>query len=183
MSSTSTQTVNDREQAVAALQKSLEIYLKTISSVPECNCATKLSAGCWSIVEVAEHVAVAEHGMFRSIEMSTQKTTPPDFALDQKILAGGTNREVKRMAPERAHPKGRWKTLAECAEAFRQARVRTIEFAKSAEGLRRKLVQHPLLGAVDAHQCLLIMAGHAERHALQIEEIKNSEAYNSAAAH
>jgi hypothetical protein len=183
MSTSSTQTASDRQQAVAALQKSLDTYLKTISSVPECNCAAKLSDGCWSIIEVAEHVAVAEHGMFRSIEISTEKTAPPDYALDQKILAGGTNREIKRMAPERAHPKGRWKTLAECAEAFRQARVRTIEFAKTAEGLRGKLVQHPLLGPVDAHQCLLIMAGHAERHALQIEEIKNSEAYNSAAAH
>jgi hypothetical protein len=176
MSST-TQTGNDREQAVAALQKSLETYLKTINSVPECNCAAKLSEECWSIIEIAEHVAVAEHGMFRSIEISTEKTTPPDFALDQKILLGGTNREIKRMAPERAHPKGRWKTLAECAEAFRQARVRTLEFANSAEGLRGKLVQHPLLGPVDAHQCLLIMAGHAQRHALQIEEIKNSAAY------
>jgi hypothetical protein len=114
-------------------------------------------------------VAVAEHGMFRSIETSTEKTTPPDYGFDQKIIAGLRNPEIKRQAPERAHPKDRWKTLAQCAEAFRQARVRTLEFAKGTEDLRGKLVQHPLLGPVDAHQCLLIMAGHAERHALQIE--------------
>jgi hypothetical protein len=183
MSSTSTQIVNDREQAVAALQKSLDDYLATLASVPEYKGDAKLNNEGWSIIEVAEHVAAAEHGMFRSIEISTEKTTPTDFTLDQKIIAGGTNRETKRMAPERAHPKGRWKTLAECAEAFRQTRLRTIEFAKTAEGLRGKLVQHPLLGPVDAHQCMLIMAGHAQRHALQIEEIKNSAAYKNAAAH
>jgi hypothetical protein len=174
MSSTSAQTVNDREQAVAALQKSLDLYLKTIASVAECDCTAKLNDDCWSIVEVAEHVAVAEHGMFRMIELSTEKTTPPDYVLDEKIVLGGTNRETKRQAPEKSHPKGRWKTLAECVDAFRQARVRTLEFARNAEGLRGKLVQHPALGPMDAHQCLLVMATHAERHALQIEEIKAS---------
>src|SRR3954447_10530894 len=159
MSSTSAQTVNDREQAVAALQKSLDLYLKTISSVAECDCTAKLSDDCWSIIEVAEHVAVAEHGMFRMIELSTEKTSPPDYTVDQRILSGGTNREMKRQAPEKSAPKGRWKTLAECKDAFKQARMRTLEFAKNTEGLRRKLVQHPALGPMDAHQCLLVMAG------------------------
>jgi hypothetical protein len=181
MSSTSPQTVNDREQAVAALQKSLDVYLKTITSVSEEDCHSKPNADCWSIIEVAEHVAVAEHGMYRMIEVSTAKTTPTDYVLDKKIVLGGTNRETKRQAPEKSQPKGRWKTLAECVDAFRQARVRTLEFAKTAEGLRDKLVQHPALGPMDAHQCLLVMAVHAERHALQIEEIKNSEAYKSGA--
>jgi len=179
MSSSPAQTVTDREQAVTALQRSLDVYLRTIFSVSEESCRAKLNDECWSIIEVAEHVAVAEHGMYRIIELSTEKTTPTDYVLDKKIVLGGTNRETKRLAPEKSQPKGRWKTLAECADAFRQARVRTLEFAKTAEGLRGKLVQHPALGPMDAHQCLLVMAVHAERHALQIEEIKNSEAYKS----
>ena len=180
MSTTSTQTVTDRQQAVAALQGSFDTYLKAISSIDECNSAAKLSDGCWSVLQIAEHVAAAEHGMFRAIELSTDKSTPPDYAADPKIAADAANRENKFQAPERAHPKGRWKTLAECTEAFKQARLRTIDFAKTAEGLRGKLIQHPLFGPVDAHQCLLIMAGHAERHALQIEEIKQGAAYVAA---
>jgi hypothetical protein len=180
MSMGSAQTVTDREQAVAALRKSLDAYLKTMASVPESAGSARLNDGSWTILEIAEHVAAAEHGMFRSIELSAEKTTPPDYTLDQKIIAGITNREIKRMAPERAHPKGRWKTIGECVEAFQQGRTRTLEMAKSAEGLRGRLVQHPLVGPVDAHQCLLIMAGHAERHAAQVEEIKTSAAYRAA---
>jgi hypothetical protein len=37
-----------------------------------------------------------------------------------------------------------------------------------------------LLGTFDAYQYLLIMAAHAERHALQIEEIKHCPAYREA---
>jgi hypothetical protein len=178
MSTASTQ-ISDREQALSALQKSLDFYLKTITSIPECASGAKLKDSSWTILEVAEHIAVAEHGMFRGIEVSSEKRTPTDYEFDQRIITGGANRETKRLAPERAHPKGRWKSLAECVEAFKQARIRTIEFAKTAEGLRGKEVQHPLFGPVDAHQCLLIMAGHTERHALQIEEIKNTAAYKN----
>jgi hypothetical protein len=174
---TSAPTATEREQLVVALEKSLNAYLATITSVPESAAGVKLREECWSILQIAEHVAVAEHGMLRSIELSTEKSTPPDYSFDQKIIAGGLNRENKRQAPERAHPKGRWQTLAEATEAFKSARGRTLEFARSAEGLRGKLVQHPLIGPVDGHQCLLIMAGHAQRHALQIEEIKKSAAY------
>ena len=179
MSTGSTPIATDREQAVSALQRSLDTFLKTMEPVPESASGAKLNDGSWTILEVAEHIAVSEHGMFRGIEVSGEKTTPTDFGFDERIIVGSANRETKRTAPERAHPKGRWKSLAECVEAFKQARIRTLEFAKSAEGLRGKEVQHPLFGPVDGHQCLLIMAGHTERHTLQIEEIKASAAYQA----
>lgn len=180
---TSAQSATDRERLIALLDKSANRYLSVVTSVPEGACGAKLNAECWSILEIAEHVAAAEHGMFRALELATEKTTPPNYEVDQRIIAGGTNREVKRRAPEPSLPKGRWTTVAECAAAFTKSRARTIEYLRGAEDLRKKLIVHPLLGELDGHQMILVMAGHPERHALQIEEIKSSEAYKRAAQH
>ncbi|HWR13858.1 MAG TPA: DinB family protein [Terriglobales bacterium] len=178
---TAPQSATERDQLLALLDQSTQVYLNTISSVPAAAVNVKPTPECWSILEVAEHIAVAEHGMYRAIELAAEKTTPTDYDVDQKIILGGANREFKFQAPEKSHPKGRWKTLAECVEAFKTSRARSIEFLKSAEALRNKQVQHPALGPVDAYQCALIMAKHVERHSAQIEEIKHSEAYREAA--
>ena len=83
------------------------------------------------------------------------------------------------VAPERAKPTGRYPSLKEAAEAFRAARERSIAFIESlGEDLRQSTCLHPL-GIFDSYQFIQIMALHAERHALQIEEIKNSPAYRA----
>ncbi len=182
MASRSPQIATERQLLIAALEKSRDRYLKTVSSLDASCCEAKLNDDSWTILQIAEHVAVAEHGMLRALELATEKTTPANYELDQKIIAGGTNRAVKRRSPERALPKGRWASLAECISAFEVARAKSIETIRTASDLRGKAAQHPLLGELDGHQLALVMAGHAERHALQMEEIQNSEAYKSAAA-
>ena len=179
--SASAQSESDLKTLIDALERSRENYLKAVISVSEKAAGVKLNDSSWSILKVAEHVAAAEHGMSRSLEMATVKTTPTDIEMDRQIVAGSTNRENKRQAPERVHPKGRWKSLAECVEAFKVTRAKTIDTVRNAEGLRSKLVMHPLAGELDGFQQVLVMAGHCERHALQIEEIKASAAYKAVA--
>jgi hypothetical protein len=181
MSSTSTQAVNEREQLIATLEKSAKVYLDCLASIPENAAGVKLNDGSWSILQVAEHVATVEHRMLRGIQMAQQKTSALDFERDAKIASAVRNRENKLNAPEMVVPKGRWFTLAECAEAFRQSRTNTIEFVRTAENLRGRSFPHPLLGEIDGCQALLVMASHAERHVGQIEEIKQSAAYKAAA--
>jgi hypothetical protein len=177
MGSIPAQSATEKEQLLAALEKSERRWMEVLESVPESAAGAKLNDDCWTILQIAEHVAAAEHGMFRAMELATEKTSPTNYEIDQKLIAGGTNREVKRQAPAPSVPKGRWQTLAECAAVFRKSRARTLAMVRSAENLRGKLVVHPLLGELDGHQLLLVMAGHPERHALQIEEIKASAAY------
>ena len=115
--------------------------------------------------------------MFRAMELATEKDASPNPDVDQKIIAGGTNRTIKRQAPAPSLPKGRWQTLAECAAVFQKSRSRTLEMVQKSDNLRGKSVMHPILGELDGHQLVLVMAGHCERHALQVEEIKASAAY------
>ena len=178
---TAPQIGNEREQVVATLRQSRDRYLHCLKTVPESAASIRLTPGSWSILEVAEHVAAAEHGMFRGMEVATAKTSPTNYALDSEILKRGRNREVKGEAPERSRPKGRWKTMAEAIAAFENSRANTLAFAETGEKDPRSIEwQHPIFGPLDGHQVLLLMAAHAERHTAQIEEIKNCAAYKAA---
>lgn len=177
---TAPQHVSEREELIAILEKSRDCFLQVIASVPEHAAGTRLREDSWSILEIVEHLAAAEKGMLRLLEMS-QATAAPGFPeRDERIIAAGTNRERKISAPEVVLPKGRWKTLAECASAFEERRARSLEYARTADNLRGRIIDHPRAGEIDGYQQMLIMAGHAERHALQIEEIKNSAVYLAA---
>src|SRR5215472_5113904 len=89
----------DREQLLAALRRSREAYIACVKNVPERAASVRLSTTSWSILEVAEHVAAAEHGMFRSIELGGEKRTPPNYADDARVLQYGPDRERKLEAP------------------------------------------------------------------------------------
>lgn len=176
------QSGNEREQLAARLRKSRDTYLHCIKQIPENAAFARLSDSSWSIFQIAEHVAVAEHGMYRALETGTEKTTPPNYAADEEIFRRAANREAKLQAPERSLPKGRWKSLAEAIDAFEKSREKTLEFVEKGDKNPRKIeAVHPLMGSIDGHQIVLIMAGHAERHTAQIEDIKRTQAYRNAA--
>ena len=92
-----------------------------------------------------------------------------------------TDRSVKAESPERGRPRGRFASLEEARRQFAIARGETIGFVEAnTEDLRATEVTHPLplFGEVSAYEMLIIMAKHAERHALQIEEIKSAAVGN-----
>jgi uncharacterized damage-inducible protein DinB len=171
MSADSTQ-ATERYQLLTLLENSERKYLGTLEGISDEAAQARLNEGSWSILEIAEHVAASEHGMFRLLELGHEKTTPPNFEVDATIRVVALDRTNKRQAPQGSQPKGRWKTLAEAVEAFRLSRARTREMARDAADLRKRGGQHPLVGELDGYQMLLLMALHAARHAAQIEEIK-----------
>src|SRR3954471_13297078 len=156
MSSTSTQTVGEREQLIAALEKGAKAYLECLKSVPESAAGVKLRDGCWSILQVAEHVSAVEQRMLRAIQSGPEKTSAPNFEMDAKVMGAVKNRANKLQAPEMVVPKGRWFTLAECAEVFKQGREKTLEFVRSTQNLRGKSMAHPILGEIDGYQGMLV---------------------------
>jgi hypothetical protein len=61
-------------------------------------------------------------------------------------------------------------------------RERTLHaLEQTGEDLRATEVKHPhpAAGVISTYECFLLMGSHAQRHALQIEEIKNSPAYRA----
>jgi hypothetical protein len=91
--------------------------------------------------------------------------------LDAAILARTADRSVRIQAPERGLPTGRWGTPGSL-EQLLSARGKVIDFARSADYLRDRVQQHPVLGLLDGHQWLLAVGAHTERHTKQIREVK-----------
>ena len=150
----------DREQIpilVGELRTSCSRFLSVLNDVPEVLRNLRVSESAWSIMDCAEHVCLGEELMAISFEKRRPTNAPP-----------------------RAKPTGRYHSLKEAADALLASRERTIALVESLdEDLRQSTCLHPL-GIFDAHQFVRIMALHWERHADQIQEIKNGAAYRAA---
>jgi len=173
--------IADENQRLAALlRQSRERVLASCAGVAEEQCRCVPAEGCWSVLDCVEHVAAAESGLFRLLN-TTRRPRPagtPDR--EQFFLENMTDRSRKAESPERGRPTGRFPTLEAARQQFEAARAETIRSVEAnKDDLRAIEVTHPLFAAVSAYEMVIILAKHAERHALQIEEIKKSPAFLS----
>lgn len=175
--STNPSQVTEREELLELLKRSEDKYVSTVDGLSEQSAQARLNEDSWSILEIAEHVAVAEHGMSRALELAPEGVAAtPDAEFEARLRSLGTDRTKKTESPDAAKPKGRWKSLAEALQAFRASRAKSMAMVQSVPNLRMRSSLHPFFGKLDGYQLVLIMAQHCERHALQIEEIKEKRA-------
>jgi len=172
---------NEIEFLVNCLEASRERYLRALEGVSESAANVKVGESSWSILHCAEHVATAERQML-TVWNKLAAAGKGDPAKDSVVPANALNREKKNTAPERSRPNGRYTELSAAIAGFKANRENSIAalHSSSIEDLRGKVVQHPLAGEIDGYQLFRLMAAHAERHAAQIEDIKNHPAYKQA---
>ena len=104
---------------------------------------------------------------------------------EQVFLKVVGDRSRKMQSPEGGQPCGRFATLAEAAAQFKITRDSVIQFVEQhPDDLRASEVTHPhpAAGNVSTYEMVIIIAKHAERHAKQIEEIRNTLSLNSGVA-
>jgi hypothetical protein len=110
----------------------------------------------------------------RGLVMTAQRSSEPviNSRRERAIIERGADRSRKVNAPDVALPRGRFLTLREAMGAFVESRDRTIQFVENCcDDLRTLLADHPVVGRVNGHETLLLIAVHPLRHAGQIEEI------------
>lgn len=164
-------TADEKGVLRAHLQENGEKWLACIRDVSEEQAQFSPGEGQWNILQVAEHVAVAERQMLSMWRKLMQPGTS-SREKDQTIIAAQGDRNQKREAPERSLPIGRFLRLRDAEAEFELNRQNSISALLVAEGLREKTVEHPLAGLVDGYQLFLVMAMHPLRHVYQVEEIK-----------
>ena len=104
---------------------------------------------------------------------------------EQVFLQVVADRSRKMQSPEGGQPCGRFASLAEAAVQFKATRDNVIQFVEQhPDDLRASEVTHPhpAAGNVSTYEMVIIIAKHAERHAKQIEEIRNTLSLNSGVA-
>ncbi|HEX7705848.1 MAG TPA: DinB family protein [Thermoanaerobaculia bacterium] len=168
------------EPLVPALERTAAKFLSSVEGLTEEQWHFKPAPDRWSIAECAEHIAVSESFIRGVVEKMLDKPAEPvdaEARKDAVLMAMLVDRTSKFNAPDPLVPQERFESDEETVATFTRERGETIKLAKNASGLRDHAGTHPALGNVDAYGWLLIIAGHSERHTLQIEEIKQSEGY------
>jgi hypothetical protein len=158
---------------VEILEKSAEDFHASASGVPESLASTQPGENRWSVLECVEHVTTVEEMFLKRLASGQYTEAPPQDKTKEATLAQRfVDRTTKRQAPETVLPKGRFASLAEGLEQFRGARGRTLQFARErAADLYTLASVHPAFGPLNGVEALMIIAGHAQRHAAQIREI------------
>lgn len=168
--------ISEKQALQSYLDEGRMLWLGSLKGVSEEDALFSPGEGCWNILQVAEHVAVAERQM---LTLWNKLAVPGDSPRekDRFLLARLGDRVQKNPAPDPSNPKGRFTSLKDAEDAFLAAREASLKTLAEVEGLREKIVDHPLAGIVDGYQLYLVMALHPQRHAYQVEEIKTHPAF------
>lgn len=131
------------------------------------------AAGGWSVVECLEHLVFSEERFLGRLAAAQRQEVAGDnrtAELSGKVI----DRSNHVQAPEIAHPKGRFSTAGEALDAFNAARTRSIEMARDhAADLPFLSLEHQRFGTVTGVGAMVLLAGHARRHAAQIRQIQS----------
>lgn len=175
----------EKEMLLELLRVSQDRFLGSFAGVGNEESRCHPAEGCWSILDTVEHLTTAEKNMLKLITSARRPRAADAPNREATFLRVLTDRSHKLESPEAGRPAGRYANLEQAAAEFKAAREGVMQFvAGTAEDLRSTEVTHPhpAAGNVSTFEMVIIIAKHAERHALQIEEIRNSPAVRAQVA-
>jgi hypothetical protein len=173
----------ERAHVLKLLEDSRVEFLSYVENVSEAQWTWKAAPDRWSVGETAEHIVLAEGGLFSRMKVALDAAPNPDW---EKQTAGKTefietvmvDRSHKAVAPEQIRPQGLSKD--EVIRRYKDARAKTIAFARDTQiPLKERTSEHPfpVFNTLNAYQWLLYIPLHNLRHDQQIAEVKASPGY------
>ena len=140
----------------------------------------KASEESWSISQCLEHIILTENMIFGMIKEAMANPANPERRseikfTDEAILTMIMDRSEKYQAPEMLIASGKYDDSQAALDDLKAGRTEIMAFIQNTPlvELRNRVSDSPV-GATDAYQSLLFLAGHTTRHTLQIEEIKSN---------
>jgi uncharacterized damage-inducible protein DinB len=168
--------MNDRDRSLflTALWVGRMQFLNSLCCLSEDAAMYRTAPGCWSILECAEHAIVAERFYLEQIQSAEEFPAQGINKLrESAILLYGSNRSIPAQAPDELCPAGRFASLSEAVQGFLETREATIRFvALCRQDLRTRRVTHKVMGPLSAHETLLLISCHADRHRIQMQEVR-----------
>lgn len=167
----------EKKREIADTLENSRLYVnEAVSGVADARASAVPEADRWSILECVEHIAIVEERFLgRLQEAERLEGSAPDPAREADLFERVSSRIQRVVAPEPARPTGRFPSLSGALEHFNAVRRKTMLFAQEhKEELYSLSVEHPRFGRLNGAEVLIVMAGHARRHADQIREITAS---------
>lgn len=172
-------TDEERRLALERLHSSREKFMSAITGVSVDQASFKPSADRWSILELAEHIAISDESLRALIRCALDSPAQPELMEQVQSNDFRYHRPFRphpkgvNKAPDNMCPHGRFATLAAAATEFNRQRDETVVYAEStSDELRNHMIAHPVFGPMDAYQWLMACSIHVESHSHHIEELK-----------
>jgi hypothetical protein len=162
----------DREHVVAHLEMTESWLSDEVSGLSPEQLNFRYGAGKWTILDVVEHLYVAEPMYWTGLRksMTEPPAKPKRESTDADMLWYGIDRTEHQKTQAKEEPAGRLKDVGEGLAGFRKLRSTILDYARTTdEDLRGHLFTD---WGIDSYQGLLGISTHAQRHILQIREIK-----------
>ena len=170
-------TNEDREHLVAHLQMTQSWLADEVSSLSVEQLNYRMAPGKWTILEVVEHLTIAEPGYWQSFQAAMKKPASklPKEPADADILWYGIDRTERQKTVKSEEPKGQLTDVRDGLARFQHLHATMLEYARTTDDdLRGHVLSE---WNMDAYQGLLMISTHEQRHILQIREIKADPGY------
>jgi hypothetical protein len=169
----------EREHLVAHLEMTETWLSDEVSGLSAAQLKFRPAPGKWTILDVVEHLTIAEPQYWRDLKDSMTK--PPAAAksreaADLYILWYGIDRTEHQKTGEAREPKGSLTDVQAGIDSIHKLRAEMLAYArKTGEDLRGHAY-----GGGDVYQWFLMISTHMQRHILQIREVKAAAQYPKA---
>jgi len=164
----------EQTEIVDNLERSREEFLAAVAGLTESQAAARPDPERWSVLDCVEHVTFVEERFYGWLEKAKKLDTPQmNKDNEARLMTAVPDRSTRAKSPDAALPTGRYPTLEQAIQQFNSNRARSIRFAQDhCAELYSMASEHPRFGPVNGVELLIIMAGHARRHAEQIRETR-----------
>lgn len=170
-------TALERQRLIAHLEMTDAWLPDEVAGLSPAQLRFRPGPGTWSILEVVEHLTVADPIYWRQFQEAMKM--PPghstSLCTDEDILWYGIDRTAREKAIPSEDVKGQLHDLRPALVALRKLHAKMLEYARTTgEDLRGHYVKRQ---RSDAYQWFLLISTHEQRHILQIREIKTDPGF------
>ncbi len=167
----------DKQRLLSHLDMTESWLVSELDGLSTSQLTFKMTPESWSIMDVVEHLAIAEPQDWQRVQDSMKQpaSEKKPEATDAGILWYGIDRTNRAKTGEARVPHGQFKSIQESLGSFRKLRGTIRSYATTTqEDPRSRML---LEGNMDVYQWLLMISTHSQRHILQIREIKAHGSY------
>jgi DinB superfamily len=162
----------DRQHVISHLELTESWLADELAGLSPAQLNYRYAAGKWTILEVLEHLTICEPLYWTGLQKSLKEppAKPKQPTSDADMLWYGIDRTDRQKTATNEEPAGKLKDVQSGLASFRKLRAAMLEYARTTDDdLRAHLFTD---WGVDGYQGLLGISTHAQRHILQIREIK-----------
>jgi uncharacterized damage-inducible protein DinB len=174
-------TAEERAKVIKLLKDSQQETLDALEKLSDEQLKFKAAPEKWSILEVAEHIMLAESLLFGAVERALAAQPNPEWETKTKgktefMEKAIVSRERRVQAPENIVPSGKL-SRTELISKYKESRAKTLKFAEDTQlPVKSHTLDHPfpVFGTLNAYQWLIYVPLHNMRHNQQIAEVKSN---------